>query len=86
MSFLWSSGPALVQTLRPDFQKKYVSVFSDNTVTDYIYHLNVQTPRSVTYSPSYPLSLSHVVILSTQTVHSAYGTVIVTHPSSHWAK
>ncbi|XP_041961663.1 1-acylglycerol-3-phosphate O-acyltransferase ABHD5 isoform X1 [Alosa sapidissima] len=41
-------GPALVQTLRPDFQKKYVSVFNDNTVTDYIYHLNVQTPSGET--------------------------------------
>lgn len=41
-------GPTLVQTLRPDFQKKYASVFSDNTVTDYIYHLNVQTPSGET--------------------------------------
>ncbi|XP_028837950.1 1-acylglycerol-3-phosphate O-acyltransferase ABHD5 isoform X2 [Denticeps clupeoides] len=37
-------GPTLVQTLRPDFKKKYTSIFSDNTVTEYIYHLNVQTP------------------------------------------
>ncbi|KAK2844066.1 hypothetical protein Q5P01_010725 [Channa striata] len=37
-------GPTLVQTLRPDFKKKFSSMFSDNTVSDYIYHLNVQTP------------------------------------------
>ncbi|KAL2083882.1 hypothetical protein ACEWY4_019400 [Coilia grayii] len=41
-------GPTLVQTVRPDFQKKYVSVFADHTVTDYIYHLNVQTPSGET--------------------------------------
>ncbi|XP_042565127.1 1-acylglycerol-3-phosphate O-acyltransferase ABHD5 isoform X2 [Clupea harengus] len=41
-------GPTLVQTLRPDFQKKYESVFNDSTVTDYIYHLNVQTPSGET--------------------------------------
>lgn len=41
------AGPTLVQTLRPDFKKKFSSMFSDNTVSDYIYHLNVQTPRSV---------------------------------------
>ncbi|KAK5862805.1 hypothetical protein PBY51_018165 [Eleginops maclovinus] len=37
-------GPTLVQTFRPDFKKKFSSMFSDNTVSDYIYHLNVQTP------------------------------------------
>ncbi|KAG9345051.1 hypothetical protein JZ751_009592 [Albula glossodonta] len=37
-------GPMLVQTLRPDFKKKFSSMFNDNTVTEYIYHLNVQTP------------------------------------------
>ncbi|XP_018618232.1 1-acylglycerol-3-phosphate O-acyltransferase ABHD5-like isoform X2 [Scleropages formosus] len=41
-------GPMLVQTLRPDFKKKFSSMFSDNTVTDYIYHLNVQTPSGET--------------------------------------
>ncbi|KAL4616923.1 1-acylglycerol-3-phosphate O-acyltransferase ABHD5 isoform X2 [Arapaima gigas] len=41
-------GPMLVQTLRPDFRKKFSSMFSDNTVTDYIYHLNVQTPSGET--------------------------------------
>ncbi|XP_048883009.1 1-acylglycerol-3-phosphate O-acyltransferase ABHD5 isoform X1 [Brienomyrus brachyistius] len=37
-------GPTLVQTLRPDFKKKFSSMFNDNTVTEYIYHLNAQTP------------------------------------------
>ncbi|XP_072316203.1 1-acylglycerol-3-phosphate O-acyltransferase ABHD5 [Eucyclogobius newberryi] len=41
-------GPTLVQTLRPDFKKKFSSMFDDNTVTDYIYHLNVQTPSGET--------------------------------------
>lgn len=40
------AGPALVQILRPDFKKKFLSMFSDNTVADYIYHMNVQSPRS----------------------------------------
>ncbi|XP_068179379.1 1-acylglycerol-3-phosphate O-acyltransferase ABHD5 [Antennarius striatus] len=41
-------GPALVQTLRPDFKRKFSSMFSDNTVSNYIYHLNVQTPSGET--------------------------------------
>lgn len=44
------AGPTLVQTLRPDFKKKFSTMFSDNTVSQYIYHLNVQTPRSVSVS------------------------------------
>lgn len=40
------TGPTLVQTLRPDFKRKFLSMFSDNTVSEYIYHLNVQSPRS----------------------------------------
>uniref|UniRef100_A0A1A8P8B6 1-acylglycerol-3-phosphate O-acyltransferase ABHD5 n=1 Tax=Nothobranchius rachovii TaxID=451742 RepID=A0A1A8P8B6_9TELE len=41
-------GPALVQTLRPDFKRKFSSLFTDNTVSDYIYHLNVQSPSGET--------------------------------------
>lgn len=41
-------GPVLVQTLRPDFKQKFLSMFSDNTVSEYIYHMNVQSPRSDT--------------------------------------
>ncbi|XP_028985015.2 LOW QUALITY PROTEIN: 1-acylglycerol-3-phosphate O-acyltransferase ABHD5-like [Betta splendens] len=41
-------GPYLVQILRPDFKKKFFSMFSDNTVPDYIYHLNVQSPSGET--------------------------------------
>ncbi|KAM6995593.1 1-acylglycerol-3-phosphate O-acyltransferase ABHD5 isoform 2-T2 [Tautogolabrus adspersus] len=41
-------GPTLVQTLRPDFKKKFSSMFTDNTVSEYIYHLNVQTPSGET--------------------------------------
>ncbi|MEQ2175302.1 hypothetical protein GOODEAATRI_016702, partial [Goodea atripinnis] len=42
------AGLTLVQTLRPDFKKKFSSMFSDNTVSEYIYHLNVQTPSGET--------------------------------------
>ncbi|XP_030639114.1 1-acylglycerol-3-phosphate O-acyltransferase ABHD5, partial [Chanos chanos] len=41
-------GPTLVQTLRPDFKKKFSTIFPDNTVSDYIYHLNVQSPSGET--------------------------------------
>ncbi|KAK9513251.1 hypothetical protein VZT92_026799 [Zoarces viviparus] len=41
-------GPTLVQTLRPDFKRKFSSMFADNTVAEYIYHLNVQTPSGET--------------------------------------
>ncbi|XP_038131504.1 1-acylglycerol-3-phosphate O-acyltransferase ABHD5-like [Cyprinodon tularosa] len=41
-------GPTLVQTMRPDFKKKFSSIFSDNTVSEYIYHLNVQSPSGET--------------------------------------
>uniref|UniRef100_A0A3Q3L1I7 1-acylglycerol-3-phosphate O-acyltransferase ABHD5 n=1 Tax=Mastacembelus armatus TaxID=205130 RepID=A0A3Q3L1I7_9TELE len=40
-------GPTLVQTLRPDFKKKFSAMFSDNTVSDYIYHLNVLLPTII---------------------------------------
>lgn len=42
-------GPVLVQTLRPDFKQKFLSMFSDNTVSEYIYHMNVQSPRSCSH-------------------------------------
>ncbi|XP_056876763.1 1-acylglycerol-3-phosphate O-acyltransferase ABHD5-like isoform X3 [Takifugu flavidus] len=41
-------GPMLVQTIRSDFKQKYSSVFEDNTASDYIYHLNAQTPSGET--------------------------------------
>ncbi|MEQ2259454.1 1-acylglycerol-3-phosphate O-acyltransferase abhd5 [Xenotaenia resolanae] len=41
-------GLTLVQTLRPDFKRKFSSMFSDNTVSEYIYHLNVQSPSGET--------------------------------------
>jgi len=37
-------GPALVKRFRPDFQRRYAQLFDDDTVFDYIYHLNAQTP------------------------------------------
>lgn len=44
--FVVPVGPALVQILRPDFKKKFSSMFVDNTVPEYIYHMNAQSPRS----------------------------------------
>ncbi|XP_075886491.1 1-acylglycerol-3-phosphate O-acyltransferase ABHD5-like isoform X2 [Nelusetta ayraudi] len=41
-------GPMLVQTIRSDFKQKYSAAFEDNTVSDYIYHLNAQTPSGET--------------------------------------
>ncbi|KAM3596738.1 uncharacterized protein V6R79_019666 [Siganus canaliculatus] len=41
-------GPMLVQIIRSDFKQKYSSAFDDNTVSDYIYHLNAQTPSGET--------------------------------------
>lgn len=46
MLFVVPVGPALVQMLRPDFKKKFSSMFVDNTVPEYIYHMNAQSPRS----------------------------------------
>lgn len=39
-------GPSLVKRFRPDFQRRYADFFSaeDDTVFDYIYHLNARTP------------------------------------------
>lgn len=47
MLFSHHLGPGLVQIVRPDFKKKYSAMFNDNTVTEYIYHLNVQNPRCI---------------------------------------
>ncbi|XP_057407426.1 1-acylglycerol-3-phosphate O-acyltransferase ABHD5-like [Balaenoptera acutorostrata] len=41
-------GLSLVQCLRPDVKRKYSSMFADDTVTEYIYHCNVQTPSGET--------------------------------------
>ncbi|XP_043920878.1 1-acylglycerol-3-phosphate O-acyltransferase ABHD5 [Protopterus annectens] len=41
-------GLSLVQRLRPDFKQKYASLFDDETVAEYIYHCNVQSPSGET--------------------------------------
>nr|XP_033785976.1 1-acylglycerol-3-phosphate O-acyltransferase ABHD5 isoform X2 [Geotrypetes seraphini] len=41
-------GLSLVQRLRPDFKRKYSSMFDDNTMAEYIYHCNVQSPSGET--------------------------------------
>ncbi|XP_034039450.1 (Lyso)-N-acylphosphatidylethanolamine lipase isoform X2 [Thalassophryne amazonica] len=37
-------GPGLVNRFRPDFQRKFEDLFEDDTMTQYIYHCNAQTP------------------------------------------
>lgn len=39
------SGPGLVNRFRPDFKSKFEDLFDDDTMTQYIYHCNAQTPR-----------------------------------------
>ncbi|XP_078253768.1 1-acylglycerol-3-phosphate O-acyltransferase ABHD5 isoform X2 [Rhinoraja longicauda] len=49
LRFAGPLGPFLVQRLRPDFKQKFSSVCEDeNTVTEYIYHCNAQTPSGET--------------------------------------
>ncbi|XP_067110037.1 (Lyso)-N-acylphosphatidylethanolamine lipase isoform X2 [Osmerus mordax] len=37
-------GPGLVNRFRPDFKRKFEDMFNDDTMTEYIYHCNAQTP------------------------------------------
>lgn len=37
-------GPGLVQRFRPDFKRKFAEFFEDDTISEYIYHCNAQTP------------------------------------------
>ncbi|KAM7401280.1 hypothetical protein PAMA_005458 [Pampus argenteus] len=37
-------GPGLVNRFRPDFKRKFEDVFDDDTMTQYIYHCNAQSP------------------------------------------
>ncbi|XP_043914261.1 (Lyso)-N-acylphosphatidylethanolamine lipase isoform X2 [Protopterus annectens] len=37
-------GPGLVQKFRPDFKRKFAHLFEDDTIAEYIYHCNAQTP------------------------------------------
>uniref|UniRef100_A0A4W4FNP3 1-acylglycerol-3-phosphate O-acyltransferase ABHD5 n=1 Tax=Electrophorus electricus TaxID=8005 RepID=A0A4W4FNP3_ELEEL len=48
LALLRMAGPLGNYGLRSDFKQKYSSLFQDDTVPDYIYHLNVQTPSGET--------------------------------------
>ncbi|KAG9329946.1 hypothetical protein JZ751_028517 [Albula glossodonta] len=37
-------GPGLVNRFRPDFRKKFEDLFDDDTMIQYIYHCNAQSP------------------------------------------
>ncbi|XP_068427656.1 (Lyso)-N-acylphosphatidylethanolamine lipase [Clinocottus analis] len=37
-------GPGLVNRFRPDFKRNFEDLFADDTMTQYIYHCNAQTP------------------------------------------
>lgn len=41
-------GPGLIKRFRPDLQDKFASLFEDDTVLDYVYHCNAQTPSGET--------------------------------------
>jgi len=41
-------GPSLVRQFRPDFQRKFSSMLSDDTIFNYIYHCNAQEPSGET--------------------------------------
>ncbi|XP_021113269.1 1-acylglycerol-3-phosphate O-acyltransferase ABHD5 isoform X3 [Heterocephalus glaber] len=68
-------GLSLVQRLRPDFKRKYSSMFEDDTVAEYIYHCNVQTPRrrpghrwaSCLFSPWLSVETAHLLEEQTKT-------------------
>ncbi|XP_072357706.1 LOW QUALITY PROTEIN: (Lyso)-N-acylphosphatidylethanolamine lipase-like [Scyliorhinus torazame] len=41
-------GPSLVQRFRPDLKRKYEERFDDDTILEYVYHCNAQTPSGET--------------------------------------
>ncbi|CAB4033287.1 1-acylglycerol-3-phosphate O-acyltransferase ABHD5 [Paramuricea clavata] len=48
LRFVGPLGPVFLRTTRPDLEKKYTSVFSDDTIPNYLYHCNAQTPSGET--------------------------------------
>ena len=55
---IFFAGPRLVQRFRPDLQRKFKRMFTeegDDTVSNYVYHCNAQYPR-------YPFSYSSIHI------------------------
>lgn len=53
-------GPGLVNRFRPDFKRKFEDLFDDDTMTQYIYHCNAQTPR---YTITHALSVKAVYLV-----------------------
>ncbi|KAK3518928.1 hypothetical protein QTP70_015518 [Hemibagrus guttatus] len=41
-------GPKLISRVRPDFKRNFEELFQDDTIMEYIYHCNAQTPRERT--------------------------------------
>lgn len=41
-------GPSLIRQFRPDFQRKFSSILSDDAIFNYIYHCNAQEPSGET--------------------------------------
>lgn len=84
-------GSLIVRTLRPDLQKKYSDMFEDDTITNYIYHLNASPPRyvlccAVSESDGQCMishralgTLSHVF----QSTHKHPGTCVLDHSATH---
>lgn len=44
LRFAGPLGPSVLRRLRPDLQQTYSSLFPDDTILNYIYHCNAQTP------------------------------------------
>ncbi|XP_036374833.1 (Lyso)-N-acylphosphatidylethanolamine lipase-like isoform X2 [Megalops cyprinoides] len=64
-------GPSLLNRIRPDFKRKFEDLFEDDTMTEYIYHCNAQTPRvsglgeeadAAEGTPAAPLSPRHPAV------------------------
>lgn len=55
--YVTDSGPGLVNRFRPDFKRKFEDLFDDDTMTQYIYHCNAQTPRyAITHTHNHNLN------------------------------
>ncbi|XP_069489980.1 (Lyso)-N-acylphosphatidylethanolamine lipase isoform X3 [Ambystoma mexicanum] len=53
-------GPGLVQKFRPDFKRKFAEFFDDETISEYIYHCNAQTPRLLKALPTMCTLINHM--------------------------
>uniref|UniRef100_A0A665WY14 (Lyso)-N-acylphosphatidylethanolamine lipase n=1 Tax=Echeneis naucrates TaxID=173247 RepID=A0A665WY14_ECHNA len=62
-------GPGLVNRFRPDFKRKFEDLFDDDTMTQYIYHCNAQTPSGEVGFRAMSASLGWAKLPMLQRVH-----------------